>query len=387
MMSMGSSFPPPQNPRPRAVAAGLLLALGLAGCGEGERGPYPMEAGRERERPARPVPPGATTRDRLGAPREPVATGLQWTLPAGWTEAPAGSMQLHAFRVAGPDGAEPGEVTISTAGGSVNDNVNRWRRQMGLAESSATELQGLPKRTLLGQPAVFVDLRGAYTAMGAEDALPGRRMLGLVLPRERQSLFVKFVGSESLVDAAQPAFERFVESLREADAEAPGAVGRRDPPPEPPARPQGLDPAKLAWDAPPGWKAAKATTTFRVIDFRIDGAPGVEAYLSHLQGTGGGVLDNVNLWRGNLGAPALDEKGIAALERLDVMGTKAVFVEQAGDFKPGMGAKPIPDALFYGVIVLLEHDALFLRLVGPRAEAAPLREAFRALARSLRLRA
>ena len=44
-------------------------------------------------------------------------------------------------------------------------NVNRWRTgQMNLPGASPAELAALPKRTLLGKPAVFVDLRREYTA-------------------------------------------------------------------------------------------------------------------------------------------------------------------------------------------------------------------------------
>jgi hypothetical protein len=50
-----------------------------------------------------------------------------------------------------------------------------------------------------------------------------------------------------------------------------------------------------------------------------------------------------------------------------------------------MSGENVPDALFLGVICLLEDDALFVRLIGPRAEVEAHREEFKALCRSLRL--
>jgi hypothetical protein len=295
-------------------------------------------------------------------------------------------MALLAFRVPGTDGQEAGEVTLSAAGGTLEENVNRWRRQMAQAPIGAAEIDALPRQPLLGRPAVRVDVRGDFTGMGQKEARRDWRVRGLVLPFAGRHLFVKFTGPAALVEQNLDAFQRFVASLRATDGGAPAAGARPSPPlsPEPAPRRGGLDPAKLAWDLPPGWRTAKPSRPFRVVDFRVDGAPDVEAYLSLLEGTGGGVEANVNIWRGQLGAGPLDAKAVDALERLDVLGTKAAFLEQQGDFQ-GMGGERVAGALFYGVIVLLQDDALFLRMVGPRAQVEPQRDAFRALARSLRL--
>lgn len=369
--------------KPRARTGLLLLALGLSACGD-ERGPYRIEVSRERARAERPVPPGATTRDRLGRPPEPVAAVLRWDRPKGWESLPASGMRLASFRVAGATAAESGDVSVSRVGGDVTGNVQRWRKQMGLAPATPDEIAALAKRTLLGGPAVFVDLRGAFTDMGATTPLAGRRLLGLILAQGAESLFVKFVGPEALVSANESAFAAFATSLREDGGDE--ARENAPPPPEPPAKSEGIDPQRLRWDRPTGWNQAKPTRQFRLVDFPIEGAPSADAYLTLLSGTAGGVALNVNRWRAQMGAPELDGSAIAALERLDVLGGKAVFVEQPGDYV-GMGGQRVTGAVFYGVILVLEHDAIFLVLVGPRAEVEPQREAFRALARSLRLEA
>ena len=383
-MTTGPVHPPTRPPRPRAVWAGLCLALFVGGCGGDERGPYPIEPGRERERPSRPVPPNASTAGRfgLGTP-EPTAT-LAWDLPEGWTEQPPAQMSVATFRVTG-EGGGVGEVTVSRAGGSVADNVNRWRKsQMNLPEATPEEIAALPKRTLLGQSAVLADLKGEYTPRATSEKRPDHRMLALVLVQGGENVFVKFVGPRAVVDKNEAAFERFVASVREVTQVHDGDAEPKSP--EPPRAPtKGLDPRKIGWTLPEGWTDAKPSGSFRVRDFRIAAAPNAVSYLSLLQGNGGGLEANVSLWRGQMGAKeALDARAVDALERLDVMGVKAVFVEQAGDFQ-GMSGESVPDAVFYGVIVPLEDDTLFLRLVGPRAQVEPQREAFRALARSLRL--
>jgi hypothetical protein len=56
----------------------------------------------------------------------------------------------------------------------------------------------------------------------------------------------------------------------------------------------------LAWTDPQGWKR-EAGSGMRVATYRLDG--GVEVTVISLAGTGGGDLENVNRWRGQMGLP------------------------------------------------------------------------------------
>jgi len=64
-----------------------------------------------------------------------------WTLPAGWQELPGGQFRYATIRLpqTTADG-KPLEVTVSTAGGDVLANVNRWRGQLNLKPITADEL-------------------------------------------------------------------------------------------------------------------------------------------------------------------------------------------------------------------------------------------------------
>lgn len=359
-----------------------LLALGVGGCGGPEKGPYPMEAGAERDQPDRPVPPGATTRDRLLPRAAPQPPRLTWTTPPGWVERTAEPPLLASFRIPATGGGADGEASLSRALGGVLENVNRWRtKQMGLEPLDEAGVAALPRVALGPGRAVRVDLSGTYTSMSRQ-TVPGARMLALVEETSGEALVAKFVGPADLVEAQRPAFEGLVASLASA--------GHGEPPPEPPAStppartPGALDPVRLRWDLPKGWTAARPTGPVRVSDFKVEGAPEVEAYLSLLPADSGGVAANVNNWRGQLGAPPLDEAGIAALERFDVLGAQGVWVEVTGTYR-GMGGRLQPDALFLGMICVRPDGALFLRLVGPKGQAEGQREAFRALSRSLRV--
>jgi hypothetical protein len=109
-----------------------------------------------------------------------------------------------------------GECSVVRAGGSLVDNVNRWRKQMGLEAISETEAAALPTRNLFGGPGVLVELDGSYQAMGASAATPGYRMVGVILavPSADSAIFVKMVGPRDLVQGNEAAFEAFCDSLR-----------------------------------------------------------------------------------------------------------------------------------------------------------------------------
>jgi hypothetical protein len=357
-------------PLPAPLLGFLALGtLALAGCGDDEA-PRPMELGRHREAPDRPVPPDAGTRERLGLPpAAPVAS----VVPTGWTPQAPGSMRLLSYRIAG---SVPGDLSVSVASGTVLANVNRWRNQVGLEPLDEVALAALPRVTLLGSPAVRVEARGTYQGMQG-DPQPDFAVLGLVSERGPQRLFVKLVGPAVLVDAQSRAFDEFVAGLREADDARDDASA---PPPE-----QGIDPRKLRYDVvPTGWKVEPATKPFRLVEMRVDGAEGIAGVVSLLSGDGGGLANNLNRWRGQMGAPELGEADIAALERIDVLGGKAVWIEIPGHYR-GMGGEDVPDALFLGVVRLLETDAFFVRLYGPKAAVEGQREALKAFVRGIRL--
>ncbi len=164
---------------------------------------------------------GATSQDRFqfampgpaapqSAPSAESGPRLAWDTPPGWTETP------HPMRDISLSFGEGGECSVVRAGGSLVDNVNRWRKQMGLPEVSEQEVNALPTRSLFGGPGVLVTLDGSYQAMGASSAAPDYRMIGVILavPSENAAIFVKMVGPRKLVEENQPAFEAFCDSLR-----------------------------------------------------------------------------------------------------------------------------------------------------------------------------
>jgi hypothetical protein len=125
-----------------------------------------------------------------------------YTKPEGWVEQPPNEFSILAFAV--NDGDNRARVTVSLARGSLEANVNRWRKELVLPELDEGQVrQSLRDTTVVGKPAFLADIRGSN----------GKSILGVICRGGEQSLFVKMIGNSNLVARQKPAFEAFVASL------------------------------------------------------------------------------------------------------------------------------------------------------------------------------
>ena len=84
---------------------------------------------------------------------------VTWVLPPGWREGP----KKGRYATILPDpGDDEIELTVTTAGGNLLDNVNRWRSQLGLEKVNADALDTFCREvtTTQGKKLMRVDLTG-----------------------------------------------------------------------------------------------------------------------------------------------------------------------------------------------------------------------------------
>jgi hypothetical protein len=126
----------------------------------------------------------------------------------------------------------------------------------------------------------------------------------------------------------------------------------------------------LLWTAPAAW-TAKANGPMRKGSYAVKGN-GAEADLSitAFPGDTGGLLANVNRWRGQVSLPPLAEAQLgASVEHLDLGPLHADIVDLAGS------ANGAPTRLL-GAIVPLNGETWFFKLLGPDALVAGQKPAF-----------
>jgi hypothetical protein len=128
-------------------------------------------------------------------------------IPAGWTAGKAGMMQTAVYEVR--DGSRQATVSVSTAGGELMDNINRWRGQVQLAPLDAA---GIEKESL---PIKIGDITGTLVeAVGPAEAQPRETILGVVVESQGKQWFIKLKGDSELAAREKPNFEKFVQSIR-----------------------------------------------------------------------------------------------------------------------------------------------------------------------------
>jgi hypothetical protein len=139
-------------------------------------------------------------------PQTTSAPPIKWTAPEGWTEIPPSSMRYASFSVPAQDGGkiDISIVTFPGDGGSDADNVNRWRRQMGLAPVDANAVTS-EVAALKTEDMTFstTDIAGNKT-----------RTIAAWTRRDGRVWFFKATGPNAAVEKEKPNFVKFIESVR-----------------------------------------------------------------------------------------------------------------------------------------------------------------------------
>ena len=137
----------------------------------------------------------------------------------------------------------------------------------------------------------------------------------------------------------------------------------------------------LTWVTPEGWREAPART-MRDVTFNLGPDDTTECYVAQLGGTAGGVLANLNRWRGQMGQASLSNDEFDALERIPMLGSEGVVVVVPGSFK-GMAGEQIEEASLMGAVCPLEGRVVFVKLIGPSAIVEGAHDQFVSFCKSL----
>lgn len=196
------------------LSTALVLAPMIGGC----------------SKPAEPSPEGprAATSSSAAepAPRE-ARFELEWTAPEGLLEKKMRSpMRKATYAVPRADGdPEDGDLSVSTAGGTVNMNVDRWVKQFTSEVAGEPVSSKRSERTVNGLTVTIVELAGTYHPMAMGPTKPGEgaekrgsMLLGAVVAppqgRRGELWFFKLTGPKKTVEAARARFDALVDSIK-----------------------------------------------------------------------------------------------------------------------------------------------------------------------------
>jgi hypothetical protein len=161
---------------------------------------------------------GAASRE--SNPREVYLEGMQLTAPSSWIrKPPRAEFILAEFALPHAQGdAADARLTVSSAGGTVAENIARWRQQFGdkPQKESQTEMAVAGTEvTLVDFSGKYLDQRGPFTPA---TECPDYRMLGAIIEMGGRLNFIKCTGPANTVAARADEFRAFVRSLKSAAA-------------------------------------------------------------------------------------------------------------------------------------------------------------------------
>jgi hypothetical protein len=143
------------------------------------------------------------------------ATSLDWTAPPRWHVAPnTNRMRLATYQVPrAPGDAADAELSIATAGGSVDANAERWIGQFDATGRSSAKRS---VRKVGSFDVLVVEVQGSYSGgMGTEaPSQPGWALLGAIVAMPKMPYFFKLTGPAKSVVAARQEFDAMIASLR-----------------------------------------------------------------------------------------------------------------------------------------------------------------------------
>lgn len=317
------------------VILGAILSMTLIGCDREEIHSYRIPRERDFEKAA------LERAQRQSTPPASEAV-VEWVAPDSWTQQPTGgSVRIATFQ------SENGiEIAVTAFPGDVGGllaNINRWRGQIGLPP---TDEQGMVQDVQITETGrvVVVDIP-------AEDV----RLIGtLINVGDGKTWFAKAIGDSVDIELVKADLVRFSESfiLVDADHDHSEHDGHDHA-----AHAPETQSSSSGWRIPKEWTPDQTLASMMIAGFTTDS--GARITLTSLSGDGGGVLSNVNRWRGQVELSQIESMDDQPVKVLDDGSVLVDLLSQDRERRIVAGIMPI------------EGQTLFFKMTGSQEQTDP----------------
>ena len=129
----------------------------------------------------------------------------------------------------------------------------------------------------------------------------------------------------------------------------------------------------VEWVVPDSWRELDTVVDMRIATFQAE--DGLEVTVASFQGSVGGLLANINRWRGQIGLPETDEQGMAeSIERLEHVDVIVVDLQSDASH------------IFGTVINVGDGKTWFVKAVGPAESIDAVKADLVAFSKTFRIR-
>ena len=311
------------------LPATATLALILTACSQDDVRTYSAP----KEAPAS----GAPAREAMPATEATATETVRWELPKGWAERPGEGMRFATLLLE-PESNPPLELRVTPLALAARDplaNINRWREQIGLGPIGPADLARVARSVdVAGRTTHLADMTGV-----AHSNQPARRILAAILPGDQQVWFFLVMDEPERVGRYASAFEAFIRTVRVEHAVVASELPLGHPPLDAGGAGPASDPGSMAgasapednplhWTTPSGWVESSATNPSRLASMSVvDGSHRAEVTITRFPGAVGGMLANVNRWRGQIGLQPVADLAQQPIEEIEIDGVPAQLLE------------------------------------------------------------
>lgn len=311
----------------------------------------------------------------------PTVPHLHAKTPEGWQELAPEKMRVASFRVTGEAGKTAEVAVIPLPGVSKIElrSVNMWREELGLPELASDQLKDQSQTVQIGDTqGLMVELSG--TRPGDSTAAPSG-ILGALAERGNITWFIKMAGDQDLVTRQKDNFVSYLKSLEfHEGAHSHGAEVTQVAQAPNAENPVSANTDKLPagsekpnFKAPASWKSKPpGQMVLSAYNLEGDGAQ-AEVTIAKFPGDVGGMIANIQRWRGQLGLPpgSADEARKSA-QMLEVGGKNDTYMV---DLK-GTNVRTGKPARMIALGVPFQGDTWFFKLIGDDALVQKEKDSF-----------
>jgi hypothetical protein len=144
------------------------------------------------------------------------ASGITWTVPAGWRTGAPRAMRLATYAIGGDDPRLAAECAVfyfgQGMGGGVDENIARWAGQFAPTPNSAKSVL-----TEHGLKVTRVEIAGTYLAPGVDMQSQGKlddwKLLGAIVEGPKGNVFFKLTGPAGMIDRTADDFDGLLSSV------------------------------------------------------------------------------------------------------------------------------------------------------------------------------
>ncbi len=194
-----------------------LLLVAAASCKEREPAPQITLIPSHDE-------PVATPVAAAGSGESVVVAGVSFETPRAWRrQSPSSPMRAAEFAIPGSDGAREGVLSVyyfgRQSGGSVADNIERWKGQF-LGANGAPPPGKVRNVRENGLAISIVTTEGTYSsgmAMGSPSAPePDSALWGVIIEGPQGNVFLKITGPKKTIEKESTDFDKLLTTIRPA---------------------------------------------------------------------------------------------------------------------------------------------------------------------------